>query len=375
MVEVSACPNQVFSSGGLRVFQNTGSFKSADWLHFVTTGILHVLKPMLTGNAHNALVALVSIFRLLLNASSDRDPLVVAFPEDDIVRREEQVRTLKLKIVRLLCAYEKGAPTTNMPRIVHLLLHVPDLIFRWNAVRNMWCFFNERFLGWLKGFVHDRAHSTENIVRCYGRVTVIRRAPTDTREALLQRYETSGLSFPATSFLMSVGDRMDKRGSRAGKHEVSVTLSRRNHKRVPTPETKEPLLWRLLRQEFPNKFRSVRIIHFRSTTGLSVNGFPVSKGQWFGFDYDAAPECKVGRVKDAFACTFGSNTHYQCFVYMDTWQGTQKCNLTDFTINFQTRCTTQAIPLKCLSSALWVVSHWNPEEYPPKSCLLFVKHL
>ena len=33
----------------------------------------------------------------------------------------------------------------NMPRIVHMLMHVPDLIFRWNAVRNMWCFFNERY--------------------------------------------------------------------------------------------------------------------------------------------------------------------------------------------------------------------------------------
>ena len=143
MLDVAKCPNQHFS-GDLRVFQNTGSFKSADWLHFITTGIHHVLKPMLRGNAQNALVALVGIFRLLLTASSDRDPLVVDWPEEDIARRVEKLRTLKSKIVRLLCIYEKGAPTTNLPKIVHLLLHVPDLIYRWNAVRNMWCFFNER---------------------------------------------------------------------------------------------------------------------------------------------------------------------------------------------------------------------------------------
>jgi hypothetical protein len=106
--------------------------------------MLHVLRPMLRGNPVGALDALVRIFRLVLEACSDRDPLVVAFPEDDEARRRNEMRTLKTKVARLLCVYERGAPLGNLPRIVHLLIHVPDLIFRWNSVRNMWCFFNER---------------------------------------------------------------------------------------------------------------------------------------------------------------------------------------------------------------------------------------
>jgi hypothetical protein len=143
MIEVSAVPNGHFS-GRLRIFQNTGSFKSADWIHLITTGMLHVLRPMLRGQAVGALDALVRIFRLVLEACSDRDPHVVAFPEDDEARRKNEMRRLKTKVARLLCAYERGAPLGNLPRIVHLLIHVPDLIFRWNSVRNMWCFFNER---------------------------------------------------------------------------------------------------------------------------------------------------------------------------------------------------------------------------------------
>ncbi len=144
MRQVSGCPNQHFSAK-LRIFQNTGSFKSADWIHLITTGSLHVLKPMLSGYAQDALVAIVCAFRLLLSASSDVDPGIVDWPEDDYNRRMDDMRILKLKIARLLCRYERGSPASNLPRIVHLLMHVPDLIFRWNAVRNMWCFFNERY--------------------------------------------------------------------------------------------------------------------------------------------------------------------------------------------------------------------------------------
>jgi hypothetical protein len=143
MKEVSTVPDGYFS-GRLRIFQNTGSFKSADWIHLITTGMLHVLKPMLTGAPEAALKALVCVFRLLLEASSDRNPEVVNFPQDDDDRRTNDLRVLKLKVVKLLCLYEKGAPAGNLPRIVHLLVHVPDLIYRWNSVRNMWCFFNER---------------------------------------------------------------------------------------------------------------------------------------------------------------------------------------------------------------------------------------
>jgi hypothetical protein len=126
------------------VFKKTGSLKSADWLHFLTTGILYVLKPLLSGNQERALVALVRALRLALNANSDRDPMITAFPEDDFERRAQQCQELKLKIIGFLCVYENGAAITELPPVLHTLLHVPDAIYRWNSVRNMWVFTNER---------------------------------------------------------------------------------------------------------------------------------------------------------------------------------------------------------------------------------------
>ena len=99
-------------------------------------------------------------------------------------------------------------------------------------------------------------------------------------------------------------------------------------------------------------------------------------GQWYGYEVGAETVCKVGRVKEVFVCTFGSSERQQCFVYIDSWPGgTKKANLSDFTIDLESRKVTQAIPLKCLSSALHLVSHWDPACYPIKSCLLFVKVL
>ena len=47
------------------VFDKTGSLKSADWLHFLTTGIFYVLKPLLTGQAKKSFTALVRALRLV----------------------------------------------------------------------------------------------------------------------------------------------------------------------------------------------------------------------------------------------------------------------------------------------------------------------
>lgn len=140
MKEVARIPGHF--TRGSRVFQNTGSFKCVDWVHFVTTGILHVLKPCLQGDAEKALVALVTALRLLLSATSDVDPL--ADPLQDFKRRGLVCQALKLQIIDNLVIYERGVSEAELPPVLHTLLHVPDAIYRWNGVHNQWCFTNER---------------------------------------------------------------------------------------------------------------------------------------------------------------------------------------------------------------------------------------
>ena len=54
------------------------------------------------------------------------------------------IDTVKLEVIEALCLVEAYMPRTELPVMFHVLLHVPDAIYRWNAVRNYWAFFGER---------------------------------------------------------------------------------------------------------------------------------------------------------------------------------------------------------------------------------------
>jgi hypothetical protein len=232
-----------------------------------------------------------------------------------------------------------------------------------------------RFLGWLKGFIHDRNHSTENLVRGYGRVTVIRRAPSRIRTAIVQRYASNQLVLPKSSFLALPDNRMQRR-SRAGRHEVQVRLSRRNHKVMVSIHQEEPRLEKLLKAEFGDLHTTARAIRFTTSAGVKCDGFPVAKGVWFGFDPHDSSRTKVGRVVDVFACTFDTNfTEYQCFLKIEVFKDASLYNFTDYTVNLARPGSVMYIPLKTICSTFWIVPHWDVNVFPPLSCLLLIKHL
>ena len=57
----------------------------------------------------------------------------------------EELDALKLEVVLALCHCEAEFPRTEMAVMFHILLHVPDAIYRWNNVRNFWSVFGERY--------------------------------------------------------------------------------------------------------------------------------------------------------------------------------------------------------------------------------------
>ena len=63
---------------------------------------------------------------------------------DDEQRAGSSMSEMKLKIVEALSLFETVIPKTELCPMVHILLHVPDAIYKWNSVRNYWSFFIER---------------------------------------------------------------------------------------------------------------------------------------------------------------------------------------------------------------------------------------
>ena len=52
---------------------------------------------------------------------------------------------VKERVTILVCEYERYFPRSEVCRVSHIMLHVTDMVHRWNNVRNFWCFLTERY--------------------------------------------------------------------------------------------------------------------------------------------------------------------------------------------------------------------------------------
>ena len=81
------------------------------------------------------LVSLLDAFRGCLDGISTWDS-----------QNRESMDRLKLKVLEALIKCEGLLPTSEAPVMFHVLLHVPDVIHRWNSPRNYWSYFGERYV-------------------------------------------------------------------------------------------------------------------------------------------------------------------------------------------------------------------------------------
>jgi hypothetical protein len=105
-----------------------------------------------------AFKGMIEALQLLLNATADYDP------DSDDDNTTETCRTIKTAVARALFKLERDFPGTELSIGIHELIHVPDFLWRWNSVRNYWCFVVERLVGFMKKFVQNRSLSVENMV-------------------------------------------------------------------------------------------------------------------------------------------------------------------------------------------------------------------
>ena len=125
----------------VEIYSHGGNLTAHDWLQVIQSAgdyILAGLFPNLPDRME-AIHALLGACSKILRATSAEDS-----------NNREELDALKLEIVLALCHCEAEFPKTEMAVMFHILLHVPDAIYRWNNVRNFWSFFGERY--------HTRRH-------------------------------------------------------------------------------------------------------------------------------------------------------------------------------------------------------------------------
>ena len=131
---------------------------TADWLTFLRTCVPYVMGDTGPLLPREAFKAMTEALNAILDATADFDP------DDEENEAREKTRALHLQVIESLCLMERDFPLSELSIFVHEILHVPEFVYRWNSVRNFWCFTTERFVGWMKGFVKNRSLSVENMV-------------------------------------------------------------------------------------------------------------------------------------------------------------------------------------------------------------------
>jgi hypothetical protein len=135
--------------------------KVADWLVFLRCAVPYTFYQVGPTHPREAFRAMVDALQLLLDAVADFDP---DDPEDDTATHT--CRAARTAVARALTKMERDFPGTELSIAIHELIHVPDFLYRWNSVRNYWCFVVERLVGFMKKFVQNRSLAVENMVVC-----------------------------------------------------------------------------------------------------------------------------------------------------------------------------------------------------------------
>ena len=126
---------------------HASALTSHDWIQLVQSAGDYVLAGLFPANKRmgEAILALVSVCNSILTTSSDCTS-----------NNRDKIDQLKVQVIEALVLCESVLPRTELPVMMHILLHVPDCMYRWNAVRNYWSFFGERAMGWLVRHIHNR---------------------------------------------------------------------------------------------------------------------------------------------------------------------------------------------------------------------------
>lgn len=133
--------------------------KAADYLPILRHCLPFLFEGLEPKGAFAAIAAFGAVLADIFEASCDI--------EDDAATTQENVerlQALKMRHIEAICVLEREIPESEFSIYLHESVHLCDLIYRWNSVRNWWCFLTERFVGFVKKFVHNRFLAIQSLV-------------------------------------------------------------------------------------------------------------------------------------------------------------------------------------------------------------------
>ena len=125
-------------------FQRSGSSKAIDWKQLLQFGAEYCFADDVPRQCSEAFWDMITVIRDILAATCDVDDDEVGMAAPS--QQEMHLRQLKRRAVLALAKMEKETPSTEHAIIMHIIMHLPAAIHRWNNTRNTWTFHSERYI-------------------------------------------------------------------------------------------------------------------------------------------------------------------------------------------------------------------------------------
>jgi hypothetical protein len=109
--------------------------------------------------------------RYCLRGAVDQDVYDVVTELFDVMRdllkndiTISEIPAIRVRAIEALVEFEDVIPKTEHAMIVHLLLHICDMMERWGPVRSVWMFPYERFIGFLSRCIKNRRYPEASLI-------------------------------------------------------------------------------------------------------------------------------------------------------------------------------------------------------------------
>ena len=178
----------------LEVYSHLSNLTSHDILNLILYAGDYLLADVLADHPKymDTLFSLVEVCRACVQLSCTWDSTKAA------------VNELKTRVLEALCKCEAFLPPTELAVMFHVLSHVPDCIYRWNNVRNFWCFFGERAMGTYIRFINNRDLAAESIRNAVVRQRVVLDCFPGASANLLGATSPSSISPPPKKLVVAI---------------------------------------------------------------------------------------------------------------------------------------------------------------------------
>ena len=207
----------------MEVFAHKSQLKAHDWMQLLQSAGDYVLADLFPQQPERAeaLFKLLAVCNTMLNTTSDHTS-----------DNRDQIDALKVQVVEALCLCEAVLPITELAVVLHIMLHIPDCMYRWNSIRNFWSFFGERCMGWVIRFINNRDLAAENIMTANCRLRFILDSPAGAINKLVSKLELVGHALPPTSVLSVAKEIQKLKDGLAGEYSFNVRPTWRNSRNV-----------------------------------------------------------------------------------------------------------------------------------------------